>query len=319
MIPLNYSINYASELAQSPRIVHRQLSSRCMSVISLPIEFLAIAENAIKFPFQTAACALKLPVTLLSLVAQSKTLKECADALTSLKDLVQTALKVIGYATGFFLTATIGLISPYQNFKLHCALSLTTDLAAEKERQIQEEKRRQEIAAYEAVLAAYLHQVILAIQKQSQLDSDQNKPAKEDLTNGQPVQESSSLKEIQASVSTDSKPIQNHSIYQNTNSAPPSNDTVEEQLTKDNEKELQETDQKIDNEKESQKISETAQEIPQTDIPAVPQEISKETEETATESLAETPLTETSVEKSETSVEKSPDTMNLNQAVTMEG
>jgi len=189
MIPLNYSINYAAELSQSPRFAQRQVSARCMSAISLPIELLAAAENAIKLPFQTAACAIKLPVTLLSIVAQSKTLRECADALTSLKDLLQTALKVIGYTAGFFLTATIGMASPYYNFKVHCALYLTTDRAVEKERLLQEEKKRQEIAAYEAVLAAYLHEVILAIQRQSRLAASRNEQANQIPTNETPKSE----------------------------------------------------------------------------------------------------------------------------------
>jgi hypothetical protein len=187
MIPLNYSINYAAELTQSPRAVYRQISSRCLSTLSLPIELLAVAENIIKLPFQTTACAIKFPIRLLSAVTQSKTLRECADALTSLKELLQTALKVVGYAAGFFFTASIGLISPYYNFKIHCALRLTTDRAAEKQFLLEEEKKRQEIAAYEAILAAYLHEVILAIQQQSQLASTDNKAANANGASETPV------------------------------------------------------------------------------------------------------------------------------------
>lgn len=293
MIPLNYSINYAAELAQSPRLVHRQLSSRCMSAISLPIELLALAENAIKLPFQAAACSIKLPITLLNMIIRSKTLRERADSLTSLKDLIQTTLKVIGYTTSFFLTATIGLISPYQNFKVHCTLSLTTDRAAEKARLLQNEKRRQQIAAYEAVLATYLHQVILAIQKQqAQLVSQYNEQADVTSTSEAPI------KELPAPATSPDSSLSQEPLNQQTtdsiSSPPQPTETAQEQMI-----EASGTDSQ--------------------DIPVIPQAIPTEPQPAAVEPQ------ETTAEPQETSIlldktlEEPLVIMNSNQAATMEG
>lgn len=190
MTPLNYLLNCSADLTQSPRFFHRQVSSRGISTLALPFEFMAVAENTIKLPFQIVACSIKLPITVLNVVLQSQTLRKCADALSSPKYIVQTALKIVGYAVGFFFTAIVGTLSPYQNFKIHCTFGLTTDRAAERERLLQEERRKQEIAAYEAVLAAHLHQIILAIKQQALLAAPHHEPPA--LTSEPPIQESSS-------------------------------------------------------------------------------------------------------------------------------
>ncbi len=86
---------------------------------AFPLELCASLENVLKLPFQTGLALIKLTCKTINLCLDSQSIKNFTDKQPGLTDLLKTALKVVGYAIGAFVTITFGLLRPYDNFRLH--------------------------------------------------------------------------------------------------------------------------------------------------------------------------------------------------------
>ncbi|HEV8051058.1 MAG TPA: hypothetical protein VGP47_01080 [Parachlamydiaceae bacterium] len=168
MIPLNHLINYSSELTQSPSFFAKNVASRFITAVAIPFELLAVLENTIKLPFQTAAAIIKIPAKIVNVVANSMSLKEFESKLSSPLDVIITAIKIVGFAIGFLFTATLGLVSPQKNFHLHCSLSLISNHHAQRIIRLEKENKQKEIDSYEKIIENRLRNIVDAMRQQSQ-------------------------------------------------------------------------------------------------------------------------------------------------------
>lgn len=156
-------MNYNANLTLNSNFFQKNISSRLLSIVSIPLELIASLENLIKLPYHTVTLSLKIPATILNMLVRSKSLREFESQLASPLKVIQTATKIMGYVLGTLSTATLGLISPNKNFKLHCFFGLINDKIAEKAKQLEEEKKQREIDAYEKVLSTRLNAIIEAM------------------------------------------------------------------------------------------------------------------------------------------------------------
>lgn len=162
MSPLNHLINYSAELAQSSSSFSKYFSSRLITAISIPIEMLAVLENTIKLPFQSAATIIKIPAKIINVALNSRSLNDFEEALSGPLDILKTALKIIGYAIGTFFSACGAIFSPYANFQLHYTLDLITDMGAERKKTIDQERKQKEIQIQEKILQTRLKEIVEA-------------------------------------------------------------------------------------------------------------------------------------------------------------
>lgn len=161
MSPLNALINYSAELTHStPTTIAKNISSRILTAVCVPFELAAVFENAIKLPFQTTALIIKIPAKICKIVACSATFAEFESSLSGPADIFKTVLKIIGYAIGSFFTASLGILSPYKNFRLHCIFGLTNNNKVERDLRAAEENRRKEIAIHEKIVENRLKTII---------------------------------------------------------------------------------------------------------------------------------------------------------------
>ena len=140
MTPLSYLMNCSAHSTQSSSCLKKNFQSRFLMGIAVPFELLTIAENALKLPFQTAACMVKIPAKVVNVLACSASLEEFESSLAGPLDIIKTALKIVGYAIGVLFTASLGIIAPYKNFQLHCLFRLISNQKAQKEAAFSEEK-----------------------------------------------------------------------------------------------------------------------------------------------------------------------------------
>jgi hypothetical protein len=166
MSPLNSLLNYSAEVSGVSRCPC--VASRLITAFCVPFELSAIFENAIKLPFQTTAFMIKVPAKICKVLACSVTLGEFESSLSGPVDIFKTTLKIAGYAIGILFTATLGIISPYKNFRLHCAFGLTTNRQAEKAQRLAEEKKRNEIANQEKIIEKRLKNLIDAMRQKAE-------------------------------------------------------------------------------------------------------------------------------------------------------
>lgn len=169
MSPLNALINYSAELTNTPpTTITKKISSRILTAVCVPFELAAIFENAIKLPFQTTALIIKIPAKICKIVACSATFAEFESSLSGPADIFKTVLKIIGFAIGSFFTASLGILSPYKNFRLHCAFGLTNNNKAERDLRVAEENRRKEIAIHEKIVENRLKTIIDAMRQKAE-------------------------------------------------------------------------------------------------------------------------------------------------------
>lgn len=169
MSPLNSLINYSAELtSRSSYALSKTISSRIVNALCVPLELSAVVENAIKLPLQTTAFLIKVPAKICKVLACSTTLGEFESTLAGPTDILKTALKIVGYTIGMLFTASLGIICPYKNFRLHCAFGLTTNRQAEKKMHIAEEKKKNEIATHEKIIEKRLKEIIDAMRQQAE-------------------------------------------------------------------------------------------------------------------------------------------------------
>lgn len=167
MSPLNTLMNHSAEFTQQPSY-SKNIQSRFLTVVSLPVELIASLENAIKLPFQAAACTIKIYAKILDIFIDSKSLQNIESRLTGPIAVLKTALKIVGYAIGSLFTLTLGILSPYKNFQLHCSFGLITNKSIEKQLQMIEENRKKEIAVHEKSLEIRLGNIVEAMRRKTQ-------------------------------------------------------------------------------------------------------------------------------------------------------
>lgn len=132
MHPLNRLMNCVCEMTDSKSFVKKHLASRLlMASGGIPLELIAIAQNIIRLPFESTLLLIKLPAKVVNLCISSESFKEFEAGLSGPLQLLKTAFKIFGYTIGVFFTATLGLIRPKSNFRLHTALGLISDEKAE--------------------------------------------------------------------------------------------------------------------------------------------------------------------------------------------
>jgi hypothetical protein len=176
MSPLNALMNHVSHMSHSEVVFVKYVSSRAETFFcGVPLEVLATAQNLIKLPFQPFGTIFKFAVKSIDLCVNSKTIKDLGAALPGPIDMLKTTLKIIGYAIGTFFTATLGLLCPTANFRLHCALGLVRNEKAEAERLQAELKAAQEKEVEEAKLKQEINELILALQQKANAEQERRK------------------------------------------------------------------------------------------------------------------------------------------------
>lgn len=129
MIATNELLNRINEWnAPEHNAFKRHMCSRVTNLCATaPMETLAVAQNILTVPFQVVGVTLNLGTKVLSVICCSKALRDFRANLPSISDLCRTLARIVLYAVGTVFTATIGVLSPSANFKLHCAMGLAVD------------------------------------------------------------------------------------------------------------------------------------------------------------------------------------------------
>lgn len=164
MDPLNNWMNCVDRMSQktdangNPQSwMTRNVATRAATLfVGVPLELAAVAQNIIRAPIEAVGVVGKLAVKAARVVSSAEFLRKAEDALPTFQQLVKTVARIVAYVVGTVFTATLGVISPARNFKLHCDvpyLNLATNhraqnLAAELQAQ-QLRKAEEELAAAE--------------------------------------------------------------------------------------------------------------------------------------------------------------------------
>lgn len=163
MQPLNWLMNRTVEMSESDSVIKNVATRVILFVGALPLEFLAIAQNAIKLPFITIGMGAKLSLKTFNLLANLQFIRDFEQSLPGPGYLVTTALKVIGYAIGVIATVLLGiLISPKRNFDLHVSLDLISNKKADAELALQQQIKAKRRAAVAVEEKAYIANLIKA-------------------------------------------------------------------------------------------------------------------------------------------------------------
>ena len=163
MAPLDRLMNRVADMTHSNSIFKQHVLSRATVMAGcLPLEAIAVAQNLIKLPFEAVLMTIKVPVKIVNACLHSANLKNFEERLPGPLQLIKTAFKVIGFAIGALFTGTLGILSPYRNFRLHTALDLVSDekAAAELLKREQEAARQQELQR--EVMLLHIKNLILA-------------------------------------------------------------------------------------------------------------------------------------------------------------
>lgn len=128
MTPFNRLMNRIDSWSESTSFLKSQVLTRTAMVIGcVPLEIATIAQKVLQVPWEASRLLVKIPVKLFNVSVDSASLKEWDGELPGPFDLIKTAFKVIGYIIGTALTATLGVLSPNLNFRLHSVLGLVID------------------------------------------------------------------------------------------------------------------------------------------------------------------------------------------------
>jgi hypothetical protein len=164
MTPLNDLLNYVEYRSNTRFLITQQVSSRIITVIiGFPLEITAILQNVIKLTFLVGQSIIKIPTKVVSVWVESETLKEF-DSSLCLLELLTTICKVIKYIFGSIFTATVGILSPSFNFRLHILMGLVTDVKKEKAYLEIQEKAYRVQEAQEKAMQIHYQNVLLAMQ-----------------------------------------------------------------------------------------------------------------------------------------------------------
>lgn len=126
MIPVNELLNRVNEWnAPEYNTFKRHVGTRLTNLYATaPTQALAVAQNILIVPFQAVGVALNAGVKVVTMINGSQAAKDFRAKLPDLTDLVRTVARIVLYAIGTALTATLGVISPETNFTVQCALGL---------------------------------------------------------------------------------------------------------------------------------------------------------------------------------------------------
>lgn len=123
-------------------IFKKEILSRATNIaVTLPTEIAAVGQNALQSVVYTGSTVVKSAAKALSYISGSEAIKNFEDKLPGFRDLLGSISKIVAYAFGCLLTATVGFVYPAANFKMHCNLNLIRKLKEEvKNEKAQEEK-----------------------------------------------------------------------------------------------------------------------------------------------------------------------------------
>ncbi len=163
MSPLDGLMNRVAEMSDSNSFFKQQILSR-VSVLAgcIPLEMVATAQNIIKLPFEAAMLTIKIPAKVINLFIGSETLKDFETSLPGPLQLIKTAFKIIGYAIGTLFTSTLGMLSPYKNFRLHTVLDLISDEKAEAAAFQKEQAAARQREVQREIMQLHIKNLILA-------------------------------------------------------------------------------------------------------------------------------------------------------------
>lgn len=168
MSPLNHLMNCSAELADAPNFFSKNISSRFLNTLCIPLEILAVLQNSIKLPFQAVALTVKIPAKIINIAVSSKSLYEFESKLAGPLDLIKTILKIAGYAIGCLFSVALGTLSPYKNFQLHSTFGLIDNHKVERRLRKIEENRQQQILSHEAIIETRIKLALEAMRKKAQ-------------------------------------------------------------------------------------------------------------------------------------------------------
>lgn len=201
----NHAINWTNDLSHSDK--HAFVKSRLSNILTLQAEVVAkVGQAIIAVPVNTIRFAVGVVAKLFWVISGSETLRKFGDAQPNLTGLLKTVCKVIGYAFGIPLTATLGFLSPQLNLRAHCFMGLATNkqelrtLQAERDaikaaaeqlkRNIEQQanKLAEELKAEKDATMADAAEVIAQVEKKAEETFQSPKQASEVINNA-PVNE----------------------------------------------------------------------------------------------------------------------------------
>lgn len=125
MVPVNELLNRGNDwnTCQANNAFKRFMAPRVANLcLVAPLEAVAVAQNILIVPVQSVGIVLNVGAKMISVISGSKAVKNFQEKMPNLTDLVRTIARIVTYAVGSVLTATLGVLSPYANFKVQCAL-----------------------------------------------------------------------------------------------------------------------------------------------------------------------------------------------------
>ena len=125
MVPVNELLNRGNDwnTSQSKNAFVRFVAPRVANLtLVAPLEAVAVAQNILIVPVQSVGIVLNVGAKVIYAISGSKAVKNFQENMPNLTDLVRTIARIVTYAVGSVLTATIGVLSPYANFRVQCAL-----------------------------------------------------------------------------------------------------------------------------------------------------------------------------------------------------
>ncbi|MEI8124166.1 MAG: hypothetical protein WCG42_00240 [Parachlamydiaceae bacterium] len=109
------------------------LAPRLGAVVVTSTEALVVAGKVLfTAPKELVGSVVGLGARVISVISGSEAVKKFADSMPTLSDFIKTVVKTVGYAMGTVFSATLGVLSPSANYRLHCSLGLATHLYVAK-------------------------------------------------------------------------------------------------------------------------------------------------------------------------------------------
>lgn len=127
MIPVNNILNRVQGWNdnQDASSFKKIAGSRATNLfLTAPTEVAAVAQNILLTPVVAASALLKIGAKIVSVISGSEAVKKFEEKLPGFTDLLRTVARIVAYSIGTVLTATLGVVAPTANFKVHCALGL---------------------------------------------------------------------------------------------------------------------------------------------------------------------------------------------------
>lgn len=113
---------------QNAGIFKRVIQTRATNLfVTAPTELSQVVLNTFMTPVRLTGAILKTMTKAVAFISGSQSVRNLEAKLPGFCDLLRTIKNIFANAIGAFLSATIGVLYPRGNFKIHCALGLAID------------------------------------------------------------------------------------------------------------------------------------------------------------------------------------------------